>query len=166
MGCKPVPPYANIFMATIDAMMQNKKGAESILLLKRFLDDYFTIFKGSTKKLHAFFVKLNEIHPTIKFTMNHTNIRDEDLDQKCECEEKYTIPFLDVACTMEDGRIKTDLHTKETDRNMYLLPSSCHPKQTTKAIPFSLALRIVRVCSSPEERMSFVKAMSKVKGMS
>ena len=53
---------------------------------------------------------------------------------------------------MEDGRIKTDLHKKETDRNMYLLPSSCHPKQTTKAIPFSLALRIVRVCSSPEDR--------------
>ena len=29
----------------------------------------------------------------------------------------------------------------------YLLPCSCHPKQTFKAIPFSLALRIVRVCS-------------------
>ena len=57
-----------------------------------------------------------------------------------------------MTCTVEDGRIKTDLHTKETDRNMYLLPSSCHPKQKTKAIPLSLALRVVRVCSSPEDR--------------
>ena len=28
----------------------------------------------------------------------------------------------------------------------------CHPKQTNKAIPFSLALRIVRVCSSFKDR--------------
>ena len=53
---------------------------------------------------------------------------------------------------MEDGRIKTDLPKKETDGNMYLLPSSCHPIQTTKAIPFSLDLKIVRMCSNPEDR--------------
>ena len=32
----------------------------------------------------------------------------------------------------------------------YLLPSSCHPKKTTKFIPFSLGLEIVRTCSNTE----------------
>ena len=49
-----------------------------------------------------------------------------------------------------DGRIVTDLYRKETDRNQYLLTSSCHPAHVTENIPFSLALRIVRICSLPE----------------
>ena len=39
-----------------------------------------------------------------------------------------------------------------TDRNQYLLTSSCHPSHVTDNIPFSLALRIVRICSLPEAR--------------
>ena len=46
----------------------------------------------------------------------------------------------------------TDLYRKKTDRNQYLLTSSCHPAHTTQNIPFSLALRIVRICSLPEDR--------------
>ena len=33
-----------------------------------------------------------------------------------------------------------------------MLPSSTHPLETTRAIPFSLALRITRICSKPESR--------------
>ena len=36
---------------------------------------------------------------------------------------------------------------KETDRNQYILSTSCHPAPTSKAIPYSLDLRIVRTCS-------------------
>ena len=46
----------------------------------------------------------------------------------------------------------TDLYRKDTDRNQYLLPSSCHPAHVTQNIPFSLALRIVRICSFKEDR--------------
>ena len=59
---------------------------------------------------------------------------------------------MDVSCRIKEGRINTDLHKKETDRNQYLLPSSCHPKQTTKSIPYSLGLRIVRICLDPMNR--------------
>ena len=45
-----------------------------------------------------------------------------------------------------------DLYRKPTDRNQYLLTSSCHPAHVTKNIPFSLAYRIVRICSEPETR--------------
>ena len=49
-------------------------------------------------------------------------------------------------------KIDITLHKKETDRNQYLLPSSCHPAQTTKSIPYSLSLRIVRICNNPQNR--------------
>ena len=84
--------------------------------------------------------------------MSHTTIENEPLEDKCSCEEKTSIPFLDVVCSLRNGKVVTDLYNKETDINQYLLPSSCHPKQTTKSIPFSLGLRIVRACSNPEDR--------------
>ena len=119
---------------------------------KRFLDDYFSIFIGTTKMLHQLFEQMNRIHPSICLTMNHTTVRDEDPLEKCQYEEKYSIPFLDTLCSIRDNRIETDLYHTKTDCNQYLLPSSCHPKMTTRASPFSLALRIVRICSNPEQR--------------
>ena len=47
-----------------------------------------------------------------------------------------------------DGSISTDLYTKPTDKHQHLLYSSCHPLQTKTAIPFSLALRLRRICST------------------
>ena len=42
------------------------------------------------------------------------------------------------------------IYTKPTDKHQYLLHSSCHPKQTKRAIPFSLALTLRRICSTDE----------------
>ena len=63
-----------------------------------------------------------------------------------------SIPFLDTSLKIENGKIDIDLYKKKTDRNQYLLPANCHPKTTTKSIPFSLSLRIIRICSKPENR--------------
>ena len=46
--------------------------------------------------------------------------------------------------------IEIVLYTKPTAEHQYLLHSSCHPLQTKRAFPFSLALRIRRICSSNE----------------
>ena len=156
MGSRPAPSYANIFLARkIDNQIINiakKHGRSSLKLLKRFLDDIFSIFVGSTKILHDFFDEINNINPAIKFTMSHTALKNETLENSCPCVAKYSIPFLDTLCTIENGKIVIDLYRKETDRNQYLLTSSCHPIQCTKNVPFSLALRIVRICSKPETR--------------
>ena len=84
MGTKPAPPYANIFMAEqIDkyvwkiAAKYMINGSIPIKFMKRFLDDIFLIFTGSTVNLHKFFEELNSLHPTIKFTMSHTTPRSE-----------------------------------------------------------------------------------------
>ena len=84
--------------------------------------------------------------------MNHTTREQEPLDERCDCEPRKSIPFLDTLCTIKGDKIDTDLYKKDTDRNQYLLPSSCHPAQTTKAIPYSLSLRIVRICNDPKNR--------------
>ena len=44
-----------------------------------------------------------------------------------------------------------DLYRKKTSKNQYLLPTSCHPTHTFGNIPYSLALRIRRICSSEKD---------------
>ena len=55
-----------------------------------------------------------------------------------------------------------DLYRKETDRNQYLLPSSCHPKATSSSIPYSLSLRIVRICTNSEKRDQRLKELKQL----
>ena len=73
-------------------------------------------------------------YSTIKFTSSHS---------------LTNIPFLDVSVSLTNHRsISTDLYTKPRDKHQHLLYSSCHPLHTKKAIPFSLALRLRRICST------------------
>ena len=103
-------------------------------------------------KFLILFTEMNKIHPILKFTMTHTSNFNENIEESCNCEMKYSIAFLDTSCSIENRKIEIDLYCKETDRNQYLMPESCHPKTTTKNIQFSLALRIVRICTKPNQR--------------
>ena len=92
------------------------------------------IWTEGLDNLKIFIHYLNSIHSTIKFTSSHSSTN---------------IPFLDVIVSLtNDGTISTDLYTKPTDKHQHLLYSSCHPLHTKKAIPFSLALRLRRICST------------------
>ena len=159
IGVQPAPSFANIYLAKrIDEIIENlgfkygKNGSSALLMLKRFLDDLFQIFVGTSKELHDFFEEINQNHPTLKFTMTHTSNTYEDIEDKCTCKVVTAVPYLDTICHIENNRIEIDLFKKTTDRNQYLMPSSCHAKTVTKNIPYSLPLRIVRVCTKPERR--------------
>ena len=74
MGTRPAPPYANIFMANkIDdkikeaASKMKDSEEDSIKLLKRFLDDLFIIYFGSTKRLHNLLKEINKILSVAQF---------------------------------------------------------------------------------------------------
>ena len=84
--------------------------------------------------------------------MEHTTPDGENDTDKCDCPPKDAIPYLDTLLSVENGKIEIDLYKKPTDRNQYLLPSSNHPKGTVKSIPFSQALRIIRICTNPTKR--------------
>ena len=49
---------------------------------------------------------------------------------------------------LANRRIETDLFCKPTDKHQYLLHSSSHPFHTKRSIPYSLALRLRRICST------------------
>ena len=158
MGASPAPSYANMFMAeSIDdkikilAQKLSENGSNPIKLMKRFLDDIFILYKGSVRNLHRFFQEVNKINKHIKFTMNHTTPRNSEPNQ-CECEIIESIPFLDTLCKIENGKIKTTLYRKPSDKVQYLLTDSCHPIQQVTNIPFSLCLRINRICSDISDR--------------
>ena len=99
-------------------------GEDPLLFFKRFLDDIFLAYTGSLKNLHQFLSELNDIHPTIKFTMTHTTPSGVE-SPDCGCKPSASLAFLDTLCTILDGKIVTDLYRKKTDRNQYLLTSSC-----------------------------------------
>ena len=50
----------------------------------------------------------------------------------------------------QDGYFETDLYKKKTAKVQYLLPSSCHPNHISQNIPYSLAYRLLRICSDEE----------------
>ena len=165
MGIRPAPSYANLFMAKIDQLAINLahrfgEGIHPIKAWKRFLDDIYILWTGSSKKLHDFLDELNQTHPTIKFTVSHTT--PEMDDQPCKCQPTSTLAFLDTATSIVNQSISVDLYKKPTDRCQYLLTSSCHPPHITQNIPFSLAYRIIRICSETEnrdQRLDELKAM-------
>ena len=119
--------------------------------MKRFLDDIFKIFLGTTKQLHELFDKINKIHPTLKFTLNHTTRANEPMEDRCSCHPAESIPFLDTSLSIIDGCIDVDIYKKKTDRNKYLLTDSCHEKGVTQNIPYSLSLRIIRICTDTKK---------------
>ena len=90
------------------------------------------------------------MHPTIKFTHSY------NLTTR-------STTFLDTCVTIDEtNQISTDLYKKETDRVQYLLPTSCHPSHIFNNIPYSLALRLVRICSkedSLKQRMTELETM-------
>ena len=116
MGTKPAPSYADIFMARrIDNLIiaLAQKPGSTLSLFKRFLDDIFSIYQGTSKNLHLLFDEMNKQHKSIKFTMNHTSPPNEAVEDRCNCKYQCSIPFLDVLCSIQDGKIETDLYRKE-----------------------------------------------------
>jgi hypothetical protein len=74
MGTRVAPTMANIFMASIDTLIQNTAITENlnyIYFYKRFIDDIFIIWTGSEDSLKTFMSKINELHHSIEFTCEY-----------------------------------------------------------------------------------------------
>ena len=132
MGNKMAPAYATLFMGTFEK--QALEGAKTKpYVWWRYLDDIFMIWTGNEDELREFIEYLNNLHPTIKFTSEQSS---------------SSVAFLDTTVSIKDGKISTDLYVKPTDTHHYLLSSSCHPYHTKRSIPYSLGLRLRRICSN------------------
>ena len=65
--------------------------------------------------------------------------------------------FLDLLISIKKSKISTDLFRKETSKPSALLPSSAHPGHVSPNIVYSMAFRLLRICSDQnlfEHRLS------------
>lgn len=139
-------------------------GGNPLVLLRRFLDDIFMIWRGSVENLEQFLEQVNTLHPTIKFTSEFTCpfpcTYPADIKHDCFCYSSRSIPFLDTLVTIKNNTLVTDVYKKPTDRCQYLLPTSAHPAHITQNIPFSLCYRLVRICS---EKNTLIQRLEELK---
>ena len=131
MGTKMAPAYANMFMGRLEKQLLMSVTMRPFSWL-RFIDDIDMKWLHGRDNLDTFLQEANSFHSTIRFTAEVSN-------------DKHV--FLDTQSRLDEDRIFTDLYTKPTDTHQYLLPTSCHPKHCCKNIPYSLALRLRRICS-------------------
>ena len=131
MGTKMAPAFANLFMGDFEEKAIENH-ADKPYLWFRYIDDIFMIWTHGEQKLDEYILYLNNLHSTIKFTSERST---------------SAIPFLDVNILLQNNKLETDLYCKPTDKHQYLLKSSSHPHHTKQSIPYSLALRLRRICS-------------------
>ncbi|OCT60444.1 hypothetical protein XELAEV_18046469mg, partial [Xenopus laevis] len=137
MGANMALAYANMYMHQFEHthVLKHPVYKQHIAMWQRYVDDMFLIWTGSEETLSDFFIYLNGIHDTIKFTMTKGPL---------------TVNYLDVQVTFSEGRFITDLYKKLTDRNNLLRKDTFHPVGVTRGLPKSQFIRARRITSSNE----------------
>ena len=133
MGTVAAPSYATIYMDKFENTYIYPEIENDCLFYARYIDDIFFIYTGGEAKLNNFLTNLNMMHDSIKF--DH---------------EKSTqaIAFLDILVYIDKNRqLQTTLHTKPTNTHNYLHYMSSHPKHLKNSLPYSLAIRLRRICT-------------------
>ena len=138
MGTKSAPTYASLVLGFLEITMYqrisnkyDKSHAEVINKeFKRYLDDCFLVWNDTWGDVFEFHDLLNNLHPSIKFTM----------------EQNYDgLAFVDIFIKRKGSSIITDIYYKPTDTKQYLDYNSCHPRHIRRNVPFNLARRICTI---------------------
>ena len=139
-GMKLSPTYACLGMGNFEKVVfsSGQDLLKKIIIWKRFIDDILMLFRGSKLECETLVNWLNSLMPGVI---------------KLKYEFSYTrIVFLDLEIFLEDGMLKTDLHIKPTNKQLYLDFMSNHPDHCKQSIPYSQALRVIERCSKPSDR--------------
>jgi hypothetical protein len=107
-----------------------------------FLDDVFVIWTYGAESLTEFFNDLNSMNSNLKFTYEISH---------------NAVNYLDVKVHLKGNKLETELYRKPTDAPSNLHYSSSHPKYVKRALPYSEALRVIRICSTEEYREKHLK---------
>ena len=103
-------------------------------LWNRFVDDIFAIWSYGKEHLDTFLNYLNNIHPSIKFT-----IQPED--------DKHSLSFLDIALTRNhDGTLNHAVFRKPTHTDRYLNYRLFHHPAIKSSVCKTLVNRAYNVC--------------------
>lgn len=130
MGARFSVKFANIYMYQWLRKFVGVYTGCKPEFLARLIDDIFTLWDHGVEALNDFITYLNNCHPSIKFEATYS---------------QESVNFLDTVTYIKNCCIHTTVFTKPTDKKQYLYFSSSHPAHTTKAIPYSQALRYRRI---------------------
>ena len=142
MGTKAAPTIANLVMGDFEHKYVYPYRLQPLLWV-RFIDDNLMLWTHGPTALGQFVDHLNAVHPTIKFTYEHS---------------KVSIPMLDTRIISDpNGHLYTTLYNKPTDTHPYLHFSSCHPHHKKTGGPYSQLLRVRRICQKDHDFESNAK---------
>ena len=147
-GLKLSPTYACLGMGNYEKLVfgSNQNMLKKIILWKRFIDDIFMLFKGSKAECEELVEWLNSLMPGV---------------MKFKFEFSFTrIVFLDLEIFQEDGVLKTSLHIKPTNKQLFLDYNSNHPQHCKHSLPYSQALRVVERCTLECDREEQLKNLN------
>ena len=139
-GMKLSPTYACLGMGNFEKIVfsSNQDLLRKVILWKRFIDDVLMLFRGSEMDCKNLVEWLNNLMPgVIKFKYEFSYAK---------------IVFLDLEIFLEDGFLKTNLHIKPSNKQLYLDYNSNHPTHCKKSIPYCQALRVTERCTNPSDR--------------
>ena len=104
------------------------------LIWLRYIDDVFLLWTHGEEQLNNFISYCNTGHQTVNFTAEKSK-------------KSLPLPWM-LWSELRDGYLETDLYSKPTDTHQYLQWSSCHPRHIKESLPYSLAFRLRRICST------------------
>ena len=149
MGNRLAPPVAIAFMHAFETSIFSKL-VDLPALYMRYIDDILGVWTHGIDKLNHFFNIMNSHHPSIRFTMEHTD-------------STSTLAFLDTLLTVHpSGTYTTELYFKPMTAPIILHYTSAHPMSTKRAVLNAEVQRAMRVSSNPQALNHSLAAVSKL----
>ena len=131
MGNPLSPILSNLYMEFFEKKIMN-----NILPINavwfRYVDDILCLWPVAENE-HSFLTRLNELVPSIKFTMEHEN--------------DSSLPFLDCRIHRIDRKFKYSIYRKPTNISSYIHHYSSQNSKVKQSAFLSMYLRALRICS-------------------
>ena len=146
MGSRVAPPLAIVFMHTLESLFLAAPRLQPSLYV-RYIDDVFGVWTHGRAALIEYFNFLNTVHPTIKFTLEHTG-------------DTGVLAFLDTKISVsESGAYSSELYIKPMASPVIIHYRSALPMSTKKNTVRSQMLRAIRVSSPGLPRARSLKTI-------
>ena len=123
---------ANIYMEFFERDILKKINTHLDLIWYRYVDDIFICWPDHSD-INRFVSDLNNLVPTIKFTL--------------ERENNNTLPFLDILIHRIDRKFKFEVYRKPTNINSFIHNFSNHEKKIKRSVFISMFLRTLNIVS-------------------
>jgi len=127
MGSTLSPVLANIYMDHIEIQLTNTVLFQKVVVsYNRYVDDVWSLIKGTEVEAENLLQLMNSVHPSIKFTI------EKEVDNK--------LPFLDVLVQKSSNRLSWSIYEKKTKSNT-IIPSTSHHTYHQKMAFFNFSFR-------------------------